>query len=94
MLTFKRSTRKNKKYMVSKNNGVNFTKDNWIHFGDTRYEQFKDQTPLKLYSHLNHNDTKRRMNYLQRSKGIKDKNGNLTYLNKNSPNYYSVKYLW
>ena len=87
MLSFKRSTRKNKKYMVSYNN-------NWIHFGDTRYGQFKDKTPLKLYSHLNHNDVKRRMNYLQRSKGIKDKNGNLTYLNKNSPNYYSVKYLW
>jgi hypothetical protein len=87
MLTFKRSTRKNKKYMVFHNN-------RWIHFGDTRYEQFKDRTPLKLYSHLNHNDTKRRMNYLQRAKGIKDKNGNLTYLDKNSPNYYSVKYLW
>ena len=87
MLSFKRSTRKNKKYMVHYNN-------KWIHFGDTRYEQFKDQTPLKLYSNLNHNDAKRRINYLQRSKGIKDKNGNLTYLNKNSPNYYSVKYLW
>ena len=71
-----------------------FHNNRWIHFGDTQYEQFKDQTPLKLYSHLNHNDTKRRMNYLQRSKGIKDKNGNLTYLDKNSPNYYSVKYLW
>lgn len=86
-MEFRRSTRKNKKYMV-------FHKDKWIHFGDTRYEQFEDQTPLKLYSHLNHFDKKRRMNYLQRAKGIKDKNGNLTYLDKNSPNYYSVKYLW
>ena len=82
---------------IDKNNTSN--KDNWIHFGDTRYGQFKDRTPvsgthLPLYSHLNHNDDKRRMNYLQRAKGIKDKNGNLTYLNKNSPNYYSVKYLW
>ena len=77
---------------IDKNN----TSDNknWIHFGDTRYGQFKDQPPLKLHSHLNHNDKERRMNYLQRSKGITDKNGNLTYLNKNSPNYYSVKYLW
>ena len=70
------------------------SKPQWIHFGDTRYEQFEDRTPLKLYSHLNHFDKKRRMNYLQRAKGIKDKNGNLTYLDKNSPNYYSVKYLW
>jgi hypothetical protein len=77
--------------MVRKQSG---DKCKWIHFGDTRYEQFKDRTPLKLYSHLNHNDAKRRMNYLQRSKGIKDKKGNLTYLNKDSPNYYSVKYLW
>ena len=77
---------------IDKNN----TSDNnkWIHFGSTLYQQFKDQTPLKLYSHLNHNDNKRRMNYLKRSKGIKDKNGNLTHLNKNSPNYNSVKYLW
>jgi len=77
---------------IDKDNTSN--NNRWIHFGDTRYEQFKDQTPLKLYSNLNHNDAKRRINYLQRSKGIKDKNGNLTYLNKNSPNYYSVKYLW
>ena len=37
---------------------------------------------------------KRRDAYIKRAKGIKDKNGNLTYLDKASPNYYSVKYLW
>ena len=87
MPTFKRSTRKNKKYMVLHNN-------NWIHFGDTRYEQFEDQTPLKLYSHLNHNDDTRRMNYLRRAMSIRNARGDLTYLDKNSPNYYSIKYLW
>lgn len=87
MLAFKRSTRKNKKYMVLYNN-------NWIHFGSTLYQQFRDQTPLKLYSHLNHSDATRRLNYLRRAKGIKNRSGELTYLDKNSPNYYSVKYLW
>jgi hypothetical protein len=71
-----------------------FYNNKWIHFGDLRYQQFKDQTTLKIYSHLDHNDAKRRHNYLRRAKGIKNKNGDLTYLNKNSSNYYSVKYLW
>ncbi len=66
----------------------------YIHFGDIRYEQYKDSTPLKLYSTLDHKDTKRRDNYLRRAKGIKNEYGELTYLDKNSPNYYSVKYLW
>ena len=84
---FVKSNRKHKKYKVYYNN-------KWIHFGDKRYGQYKDQTPLKLYSHLNHNDKKRRKNYLSRAKGIRNKSGNLTWRDKNSANYYSVKYLW
>ena len=38
--------------------------DKWIHFGDSRYEQFRDSTPLKLYSYLDHKDKERRRNYL------------------------------
>jgi hypothetical protein len=64
----------------------------WIHFGDTRYEQYEDK--IGLYSHLNHFDKRRRANYLSRAKGIKNKKGERTYLDKSSPNYYSVKYLW
>ena len=41
-----------------------------------------------------HKDPERRRRYLARAKGIKDKEGNLTYKNKNSANYFSVKYLW
>ena len=85
-LRFEKSNRKNKKYMVFYNK--------WIHFGDKRYSHYRDSTPLKLYSHLDHNDIKRRNAYLKRAKGIKDKNVNLTYLDKNSPNYYAVKFLW
>ena len=31
-----------------------------IHFGDARYQQYKDK--IGLYSHLDHNDKKRREN--------------------------------
>jgi hypothetical protein len=86
-MIFEKSNRKNKKYMV-------FYNGKWIHFGDTRYEQYRDSTPLKLYVNLDHLDPVRKKSYLARAKGIKDKDGNLTYLDKNSPNYYSIKYLW
>ena len=84
---FEKSTRQNKKYMVYYNN-------KWIHFGDSRYQHFRDRTPNKLYSYLDHNDTTRRDSYRKRAKGIKDKNGNLTYLDKNSGNYYAYHFLW
>lgn len=87
MPEFKKSTRKNKKYMVK-------VDDQWIHFGDTRYEQFFDRVPLKLYSNLNHGDPIRQKNYLARAKGIIDKNGKLTADNPKSPNYWSIRWLW
>jgi len=87
MPVFQKSTRKNAKYMV-------FYDNKWIHFGDKRYEQYKDTTPLKLYSNINHLDKQRRKNYLLRAKGIRDKHGNLTWNDKSSPNYWSVHYLW
>ncbi len=33
-----------------------------IHFGDRRYQQYKDRTPLKIYKHKNHNTRKRMQN--------------------------------
>ena len=87
IFTFKKSTRKNKKYMV-------FYNDKWIHFGDKRYQHFEDKTGLGEYSYLNHLDKDRRKRYLARAKKIKNKKGQLTYLDKNSPNYWAVKFLW
>ena len=84
---FKKSTRKGKKYMVYYDN-------KWIHFGDSSMEQYNDTTGLNLYSHLNHFDKKRQKSYLSRARGIRDKEGNLTYLDKNSPNHYSIRFLW
>ncbi len=54
-----------------------------IGFGDKRYEDFTQ-----------HKDEKRRSSYLKRAKGIKDKNGNLTWKNKNTANYWAVHFLW
>ncbi len=65
-----------------------------INFGDSNMEQFRDSTGLGVWSHLDHGDKKRRQNYLRRAKGIKNKAGELTYKDKTSPNYYSVRYLW
>lgn len=54
-----------------------------IHFGNTDFEDFTQ-----------HKDEKRRKSYLARAKGIKDKEGNLTYKDKNSKNYWAIRTLW
>ena len=86
-MNFKKSTRPGKKYMVVVNGKT-------IHFGSLSNEQYRDTTGLGLYKHLNHNDEKRRASYLARAKGIKNKAGELTWKNKNSANYYSIRWLW
>lgn len=54
-----------------------------VDFGDTRHMQFKDSTPLKLYSHLDHNDIHRlHMFHARHAKN----NGIASLLSK--------KYLW
>lgn len=83
----KKSTQKNKKYMI-------LYKNKWIHFGDKRYQHYRDSTGLGIYSHLDHMDKERRRKYLLRSKAIKNKKGQLTWNDKSSSNYYSIKYLW
>ena len=42
-----------------------------IHFGATDYEQYRDRTPLGLYSHKNHGTRKRMKNYFNRHSGTK-----------------------
>lgn len=68
----------NKKYKV-----VIFFKDGrkkTIQFGDKRYEQYKDSTPLKLYTRLNHGDKERRRLYKCRHEGIDLQQGALSVL--------------
>ena len=54
-----------------------------IHFGDASMSDFRQ-----------HKDPKRRKSYLDRSGGIRNKEGKLTKDDKNSANYYSRRYLW
>ena len=74
------SKAKNKKYSVyvKENN-----KKKLIHFGDTRYGQFKDK--IGHYKHLDHNDKQRRANYRSRFGDTK---------NKNTAKYWANKILW
>jgi len=72
---FQKSTRKNKKYQVKINNKT-------VHFGDNRYQQYKDK--IGLYSKLDHGDKERRKRYYMRhGKAV-----------KYSPKWFSHKYLW
>jgi hypothetical protein len=87
-LDFKKSTRKDKKYMVRTPKGK------LIHFGQIGFEQFKDSTGLGLYSHLDHGDKNRRRLYRLRHRAIKTKDGKPAYKDKESSSYYSWNYLW
>lgn len=59
-----------------------------VTFGDKRYEQYEDVTPLRLYQDLNHYDEKRRANYRSR-------HGAQGYQNvKYSPAWFSWHFLW
>lgn len=85
---FKRSTKEFKKYMVRTPKGK------LIHFGDNRYEHYKDNTGLGLYSHLDHKNEKRRRLYRTRHKGILTKEGKPAYLDREQPSFYSWRFLW
>lgn len=71
-----KSTRKHKKYMVKTKKGIK-------HFGDTRYQQFKDK--LGEYKCLDHNDPKRKARYYKRHGRSND---------KDTAKYWANKILW
>jgi hypothetical protein len=81
MFVFDKSTRKNKKYMVYVRK-----LDKYVHFGNPSYEQYKDRTPLKFYSHLDHLDPERRRLFKLRFEKTRHV--------KWSPSYFSDRYLW
>lgn len=85
---FSESDRKDKKYSVLTPSGRK------IYFGDPNSQQWKDSTGLGVYTHLNHNDPKRRRSYLARAGGIRNKAKELTKDNPEYANYYSIRYLW
>ena len=63
-----------------------------IGFGLKGMGQFKDKGGY--YKSLDHGDNKRRASYLARAKGIKNKKGELTWNDKNTANYWAIRYLW
>lgn len=73
-----------KKYRVEVYEGAKRIKT--ISFGDKRYEHYRDRTPLRLYSHLDHLDPQRRAAYKKRHE--KDRHTPLT------AGYFADKYLW
>jgi len=77
-----KSKKKGKKFSVyvkSKSGGKRL-----IHFGATGYPDFRSGKATK----------EQRKSYLARAKGIRKKDGSLAWKDKNSPNYWAVKYLW
>ncbi len=83
---FIKSNNKDKKLMTLSPKGK------MIHFGDNKRQHYYDRT--RIWGHLDHNNKERRRLYHARAKGIKDKYGNLTYKDPESPNYYSFHVLW
>ncbi len=76
-----RSKLKDKKYSVYvMKNG----KKKLIHFGQRGYPDWRSRSASPA----------QRKSYLARAKGITDKSGKKTYLDKNTANYWSVTYLW
>ena len=70
-----------------------------IHFGDNRYQQYKDRTPNKLYTRKNHGDRKRMQRYYMRHSGSKTRSAAIAKETVKSGGLYSPKlmshiYLW
>ena len=82
---YEKSDRKNKKLMT-------IVDGKKVHFGDNRYEHFKDKTGI--YKSLDHNDAKRRNNYRTRHSKIKNKQGQIVINLPSSPAYHSFRILW
>lgn len=85
LLRIKVSGRKHKKYVaILRNTKTNRLKH--VHFGDSRYQHYKDRTKLKHWSHLDHDDPVRLKRFRQRFRNKAKK--------KYSAAYFAWKYLW
>lgn len=75
----RKSTRPHKKYDV-------FYHGNYLlSFGDNRYQQYKDITPIKAYSSMDHLDKVRRTKYYLRHGPAED---------MSSAKWWSHRFLW
>ena len=67
-----------------------------VNFGDSRYQQFRDTTPLRLYSGKDHGDAKRRRAYFMRHSGVATKDAAVKREKTSgiTPRLLSHMYLW
>ena len=98
IVNMKKSDIQHKKYTAFIKN-ISTGKIRQIHFGDNRYQQFKDSTKLKKYAHLNHGDKSRKNNYYSRHSGTRLKGKAIAKEFKKSGGLYTAKilshiYLW
>ena len=80
--TVRKSTRKNKKYMIEVEDEET-KKSKLVHFGSTGYKDF-----------LDHGDEKLRKYYRARHAGIRLKDGSPAYMKRGSPAFFSYYILW
>lgn len=88
------SKKKHKKYQALVRGGPGG--DRVLHFGDRRYEHYRDATPLRLFASKDHLDPARRQRFLLRhggsrlkSEAIRNRRGRLI-----TSRYLAIKYLW
>jgi len=95
IIRFERGPNQKKYTAYIKNNSTK--KIRKLHFGDKRYQQYRDRTPLKLYKHKNHNTRKRMQNYFSRHSGTKNRKKAIQKERKKgiyTPKLLSHLYLW
>ena len=97
ILEFKRGPFPKKYTAVVRNKKTKKTRI--IHFGDRRYQQFKDRTKVGLYSHKNHGTRRRMRNYFNRHSGTPHRAKAIKKEIRHSKGYYTAKilshkYLW
>jgi hypothetical protein len=85
LLRIEVSPRTHKKYVAVLHNTTT-NRLNRVHFGDSRYQQYRDRTKLKRWAHLDHDDRDRRKKFRQRFRWAAKK--------KFSAAYFSWTYLW
>lgn len=88
----------NKKYKAIVKNKIT-GRERTLQFGDNRYNQYKDVTKLKLFSHKNHLDESRRTRYYLRHSGGSSKKQAINSELRKSRGIFTSKilshmYLW
>jgi hypothetical protein len=81
-----------KKYIATVYN-IDTKKTRRISFGHREYQQWRDSTPLGLYSTLNHGDRRRRRAYFTRHSGVPGKTTALRKEIGKSGGLYNAKIL-